>query len=95
MQEWAEKFYKSKAWQNVRDYVYKRDAMLCQDCLHRGLYTPAVEVHHITPLTPDNINDPAVSLNPDNLVSLCKMCHTYRHTGKRWRVDQNGKVHTR
>ncbi len=36
----------------------------------------AEEVHHIVELTPDNINDINVSLNPDNLLSLCHDCHT-------------------
>ena len=62
--------------------------------MRKGLVVPAVEVHHITELTPDNINDPSVSLNLDNLVSLCRECHRARHTGRvsRYEVDELGRV---
>ena len=67
---------------------------MCQDCLAEGRYTPAEEVHHIIELTPENIHSPSVSLNPDNLVSLCRECHRARHTQKekRFSVDELGHV---
>ena len=94
MEEFARSFYGSVAWQRVRAYVKQRDKYLCQDCLKKGIYKPADEVHHIQPLTPDNIEDPEISLNADNLVSLCKDCHEARHTKreKRYKVDEFGKV---
>lgn len=94
MQEYAKKFYKGKAWQKCRAFVWSRDRGLCVDCMRRGLITPAEEVHHITELTPENINDPAVSLNPDNLVSLCRECHKARHgdAPKRYSVDALGRI---
>ena len=97
VKDFARGFYKSKAWQRVRDNTMKRDAWLCQDCLARGVYTPAEEVHHIQELTADNINDPEVSLNMANLVSLCRECHRQRHTGtvKRFTVDEFGRVSTK
>ena len=90
----ARKFYRSSAWRNVRGYVFIRDQMLCQDCLKRGVYTPAAEVHHIIELTPDNIHDEDITLNPDNLVSLCKACHYARHNpnARRYTVDEFGSV---
>ena len=71
-----------------------RDSFLCQDCLAEGRYTPAEEVHHIEPLTPDNISDQSIALNPDNLVSLCRECHKARHSTRRSRyeVDELGRV---
>ena len=33
----------------------------------------------MTELTPDNINDPAVSLSWSNLRLLCRDCHAKRH----------------
>ena len=72
-----------------------RDSFLCQDCLKEGRYTPAEEVHHIEPLTPENINSPSISLNPDNLISLCRECHKKRHGAKqsdRYEVDELGRV---
>ena len=68
--------------------------MLCQDCLKKGIYTPAEEVHHIVELTPSNVSDPNIALNADNLISLCRECHRARHStnNKRYTIDENGKV---
>lgn len=71
-----------------------RDAFLCQDCLANGRYTPAEEVHHIIELTPENITDQSISLNPGNLISLCRECHKVRHGARvtRYTVDELGHV---
>lgn len=94
--DFSRQFYHTGAWINVRGYVFHRDQMLCQDCLKKGLYTPAEEVHHIVELTPSNINDPNIALNPDNLISLCRSCHAKRHERrvimKRYTIDEDGKV---
>ena len=94
MKEWARFFYNSQQWHNMRNYVMKRDAYLCQDCLAKGKQTPAEEVHHITPLNPQNIMDPSVTLNENNLVALCRECHKARHGAKqkRYTVDEFGHV---
>jgi 5-methylcytosine-specific restriction endonuclease McrA len=94
MKDFAKSFYKSKAWQAVREAAMKRDARLCVDCLAEGRYTPAEEVHHIEELTPENIHDPSVTLNMSNLVSLCRECHKKRHGARthRYEVDEFGRV---
>ena len=94
MKDWAESFYKSKRWQAVREYCMTRDKRLCVDCLKKGRYTPAEEVHHVVELTPINITDASVSLNPDNLVCLCRECHRTRHGAhdRRYTVDEFGRV---
>lgn len=68
------------------------------DCLKRGHVVPAEEVHHIKELTPENIDDASVSLNLDNLVSLCRECHKARHgerEPRRYKISATGKVETR
>lgn len=72
----------------------KRSAGLCEDCLKGNRYTPAEEVHHIIELTPENINDPNITLNPSNLVALCRECHRKRHGARerRFDVDEYGRV---
>ena len=98
MKEFAKKFYKSKEWKHVREQVMTRDGRLCQDCLKQGRIVPAEEVHHIIELTQHNITDPAISLNFDNLVALCRECHRGRHNSAgvryepRYTVDQFGNV---
>lgn len=93
MQAWAEWFYKSKEWQDCRNAFYKSRGGLCEDCLRRGLIVPGEAVHHKTFITKDNINNPAITLNPDNLELLCRDCHANRHKGKRrYKVDALGRV---
>lgn len=89
-------FYSSTAWKNLRDNVRKRDHYLCQDCLKKGIQTPAEEVHHITPITAENVNDPEITLNEKNLISLCRECHRKRHEKRhrRYKVDEFGRVTT-
>ena len=72
--EFSKAFYHSKEWQQVREYVLMRDSYLCRIC-----GAPAEEVHHKIHLTPGNLYDPRVNLNPDNLISLCKECHFKEH----------------
>lgn len=69
--EWARSFYNSKLWKSVRLEVLRRDHYTCAECFSR-----AEEVHHIIELTPENITDARISLNPDNLRCLCHDCHT-------------------
>jgi len=75
----AKPFYHSRAWQGVRELVMTRSHGLCERCMERGEMVPADVVHHTTPLTPENVGDPEVSLNPDRLQALCHDCHTEVH----------------
>lgn len=88
----ARNFYMSGAWIKCAR-AYKRDRSgLCERCLKNGLIVPGDEVHHKIRLTPENINNPAVALNWDNLELLCKDCHLKEHSRKRWRADELGHV---
>lgn len=70
--EWAKTFYNSVLWKQVREAVLKRDRYMCQSY---GCHNIAEEVHHKIELTPENINDPSITVNMDNLISLCSTCH--------------------
>ena len=78
--EVSKAFYHSKQWQQVREYVLMRDSYLCRICGQ-----PAEEVHHKIHLTPENLYDPRVNLNPDNLISLCRECHFKEHVADKIR----------
>jgi 5-methylcytosine-specific restriction endonuclease McrA len=85
--------YSSPAWKRVRKEYYERVGGLCEDCLARGIITPGDEVHHKIFITPANMHDPSIALNPDNLVLLCKQCHAKRHGHvKRYKVSPDGRV---
>ena len=94
--EFARNFYSSSAWQDCRNEYMKCAGYLCEDCLRKGIYTPAREVHHIEELTPENIHRPEVTLNFDNLVALCRECHKARHNnkhkGRRYLFGENGEI---
>ena len=70
----AKAFYKSSEWEKVRQFVLMRDKYKCTICGR-----PAQEVHHIEHLSPSNIGDVKISLNPVNLTSLCRDCHFAQH----------------
>ncbi|MBR3762200.1 MAG: hypothetical protein IKK59_05600 [Lachnospiraceae bacterium] len=73
--EFAEAFYKSNKWLKCRNaYKKKRimiDGGMCEECTCRSGYI----VHHKVLLTAENINDPDIALNHDNLEYVCKQCH--------------------
>ena len=68
--DYAIGFYSSTAWKTCREVYKKKMCYLCESCGE-----PASEVHHIKHLTPDNIDNPEVTLNESNLMCLCHKCH--------------------
>lgn len=68
--EWARSFYNSRAWRKCRKAFAESKFFLCEVCGEAG-----EEVHHKVELTPQNINDPSITLNWDNLQLLCHSCH--------------------
>ena len=94
MKPYAEKFYSSKAWKNTRAAYAKSKRNLCELCLDKGLYKPCEIVHHKVELTPQNIDNPDVTLNWNNLQCLCREHHAEVHDRqqRRYRIDETGKV---
>ena len=94
MQPYAESFYKSKEWKKCRAAYAKSRGNLCELCLKRGFIVPGVIVHHKVHITPDNIGDPTVTLNWDNLQLVCRDCHAEIHAEKqrRYKLDELGRV---
>lgn len=74
----VEKFYSSKQWQELREYVKARDNYLCQDCLKEGRITLATQVHHEIPI----LRDWEKRYDEGNLISLCTDHHKIRHGAK-------------
>ncbi len=94
MKQYAERFYKSKTWQKVRDLKFKSAGGLCEDCLAKGMCVPGEIVHHVIPITRDRIGDPDITLAQENLRLLCRACHerVHRKKEKRYTIDENGKL---
>lgn len=79
MKEYAKKFYGSRSWKNTRAAYLKSVGRLCELCLKEGVYTPAEAVHHKVFITPENINDPNITLSWDNLMAVCRKHHEELH----------------
>lgn len=94
MQEFAKQFYKSQSWKTTRAAVFSARKGLCDLCLQQGLYVPAEIVHHKVALTPENIDNPDITLNWDNLQLLCRECHARMHDQKkrRYKYDALGRL---
>lgn len=94
MKPYAESFYKSQAWQKTRNAYAKSKGGLCERCLSNGKYKAGEIVHHKIYITPDNISDPSITLDWNNLELVCRDCHAEIHTGvpRRYKVDELGRV---
>lgn len=93
MKPYAEGFYKSKRWQECREAYAKSKGYLCERCKAKGILKPGVIVHHKIHITQENINDPSVTLDWNNLMLLCRDCHAEVHKAtKRFMVDELGRV---
>ena len=89
------KFYQSPQWRKLRKFIIESRFGICNRC-----GAPGTEVHHKVPITPRNVNDLSVSMNPDNLELLCKTCHDrerMKHFAIRQDVyfDAEGNMHPR
>ena len=61
--------------------------------MSKGIIRTGEIVHHKIELTPDNIHNPDITLNFDNLQLLCRDCHAAVHKPeKRFKVDELGRV---
>ena len=87
-----ERFYTTVTWRKCRNSFLQDKGGLCELCLSKGLITPAVHVHHKIHITPDNLNDAAITLSHDNLMALCEECHQEQHRTRRWRCDETGHI---
>ncbi|MGY3717179.1 HNH endonuclease [Sutcliffiella cohnii] len=86
-EEQKKKFYKSKAWENLRLEALKRDNHECQQCKREGgvhVDSKKVEgerksielnVHHKYEIE----HYPKLALALDNLETLCLNCHNKAH----------------
>lgn len=88
--ERLDRFYHSARWRRLRALVLARNHGMCERCNRK----PATEVHHIIPVTDENVDDYSISLDEKNLMALCKECHdSIRSEGEKGTVilfDENG-----
>ena len=70
------KFYRSQAWRKARAAYLDAHNHICERCGRA-----ASIVHHKRHITPENVSDPSVTLDPANFEALCLDCHNAEHFG--------------
>ena len=85
-------FYVSREWRTCKEAYLQKVGRICERCAKKGYIVQAEQVHHKIKLTPENIKDPRISLNPENLEALCTDCHQAEHAGRRWKADKTGHI---
>ena len=88
-----EQFYNSKAWRRLSRVFLLSTSYICEIC-----GKPAEIAHHKRHITPQNVTDPEITLNIENLQAVCVECHNTIHYGVGGAVlrglefDENGNL---
>lgn len=87
-------FYNTKAWVTTREAYKKSVSGLCELCLKEGHINPCEIIHHKIELTPENINNPDITLNWNNLQAVCREHHAQLHGArkKRYKIKEDGTI---
>ena len=78
-------FYRSKDWEKFRQIIISQRTnpdnglLYCEHCGKPIARAYDIILHHKVELTPANVNDRAVSLNPDNVMCVHHRCHNEIH----------------
>lgn len=72
-------FYNSARWRKFRVSFLASHDPVCAVC--KKIITDPLdcELDHIVELTPENVLNPDITLNPDNVQILCHSCHDKKH----------------
>lgn len=72
-------FYASERWLNFRMAIITERGLRCEHCGQLVAKAKDLTLHHIIELTPENVHDVLVSLNPDNVLVVHHDCHNSIH----------------
>ena len=76
-------FYASKAWRSFRARLIAERSLdggcKCERCGKIIADASKISGHHKIELTPENVYDYNISLNPDNVELICHSCHNKEH----------------
>lgn len=76
-----QKFYKSKEWRDIRDYVIMRDNACDLGIEDREIHSRII-IHHMNPITKyDIVNQTEFLTNPDYMICTLKRTHDAIHYG--------------
>lgn len=86
--ETRQRFYRSKEWRNLRDYVLTEEPF-CYKCKENGKLKPSSVVDHII----DIQDAPHLRLERTNLKGMCTHCHnTKSGRGERLEMKRVWKI---
>lgn len=72
-------FLASEAWQKFRLLIISQRSLRCEHCGNIVARVRDLTLHHIIELTPENVHDVMISLNPDNVLVVHHECHNQIH----------------
>jgi 5-methylcytosine-specific restriction endonuclease McrA len=86
------RFYNSSKWRRFQKYIRTKRYGICETCGNAGW-----EVHHIVPLTLNNVDDDEIAIGEDNVQLLCTSCHNAKreeesHVRQDVTFDANGNL---
>lgn len=74
-----QKVYSTAKWKSMR-LAYLNTHPVCEICLQNDKISAAVDVHHKVSFTDfEGLKQLEMAFNPNNLMALCKECHTNIH----------------
>jgi 5-methylcytosine-specific restriction enzyme A len=82
--EQKRRFYKSRAWRDLRLVALERDCFECQECKAQGRVTVIDDrLNKLKQLDVDHVKEiedfPELALDLENLRTLCIPCHNNKH----------------
>lgn len=72
-------FYASDKWINLRLLLINERGNYCEHCKRMIIKSVDIIGHHEIELTPENVHDHNISLNPFNIKLVCFDCHQIIH----------------
>lgn len=84
-------FYASDKWREFRQRLILERGPYCEKCGRAVVHTRELTGHHEIELTPDNVHDHSISLNPKLVKLLDHSCHNAIHN--RFGAKRNRQVY--
>lgn len=82
-------FYASEKWQRFRMVIISERGLRCEYCGEIVTRPRELTLHHKIELTPENVNDYNISLNPDNIQVVHHKCHNKIHNRFGYQAEKN------
>lgn len=91
--EILQRFYASTEWRIFRiNLILKRSYdgyVVCEKCKKNIIDQTEIHAHHKIELTPENVKDHSISLNPELVELICHDCHNKEHNRFGYTASKN------